>query len=105
MCTMRSTLPPALDDTPSSVPGIILLEQCFRSDHSPRTLDQIRQLSGFDRREAHEDPRVVPVVIRYEESVRRRLQENLAIQKVRAKDEAIEALVHPCKQLAADLQS
>jgi hypothetical protein len=43
-------------------------------------------------------------VIRYEEHARCGPHHNLAIEKVRAKDEEVNALMEPGKQLAADFE-
>ena len=43
-------------------------------------------------------------MIRYEERARCGLHHNLAIEKVRAKDEAVNALMQPSEQLAADFE-
>ena len=94
-----------LDNTRPSVPSIIVLHERFRRDQSPSALDQILQVPHPERGKAHQDPRVVSVVIRYEEDTRRGLHENMAIQKIRAQDEAVNALMYPSKQLAADLES
>jgi hypothetical protein len=58
----------------------------------------------FNGGETHQDPRVISIVIRYEERARRGLHQNLAIKQVRAKDKAVNALMEPGEQLAADLE-
>jgi len=58
----------------------------------------------FNRRETHQYPRIVTVVIRYEECARCRLHHNLPIEKVSAKYEAVDALMYPREQLAAHFE-
>ncbi|HWZ63352.1 MAG TPA: hypothetical protein VNX02_10050 [Steroidobacteraceae bacterium] len=58
----------------------------------------------FDGGETHQDPRVILIVIRYEEGARSGLHQNLTIKEVRAKDKAVNALMEPGEQLAADFE-
>ena len=58
----------------------------------------------FNGGETHQHPRIIPIVIRYEEHARRGLHQNLAIKEVRAKDKAVNALMEPGEQLAADFE-
>lgn len=58
----------------------------------------------FDGGETHQDPGIISVVIRYEECARRGLHQNLAIKEVRAKDQAVDTLMEPGEQLAADFE-
>ena len=55
-------------------------------------------------RETHQDPRIVSVVIRYEECAGRRPHQNLAIEKISTKDEAVHTLMYAREQLAADFE-
>lgn len=80
---------------------IKVLNQRFRRDQSPRAFQETRQLTLFNGRETHQHPRIVSVVIRYEECARCRLHHNLPIEKVRAKYEAVDALMYAREQLAA----
>lgn len=84
--------------------GIIVLDQRFRSNQSPCTLYEARQLTRFNGREANQNPRIIPVVVRYEERGRCGLHQNLAIEKVRPKHEAVNALMQPGEQLAANFE-
>jgi len=43
-------------------------------------------------------------MIRYEECARRGLHQNLPVEEIRAKDEAVKALMEPGEQLAADFE-
>jgi hypothetical protein len=58
----------------------------------------------FNGGEAHQDPRMISIVLRYEECARGGLHQNLPVKEVRAKDEAVNALIEPGKQLAADFE-
>jgi len=58
----------------------------------------------FNGGEAHQDPRIISIVIRYEECARRGLHQNLPVKEVRAKDKAVNALMEPGEQLAADFE-
>jgi hypothetical protein len=44
-------------------------------------------------------------MVRYKEDARCGLNQNLAIEKVHAKDETVNALMHSGKQLATDFES
>ncbi len=59
----------------------------------------------FNSGETHQDPRIISIVIGYEERARRGLHQNLTIKEVRPKDKAINALMEPGEQLAADFES
>lgn len=58
----------------------------------------------FNGGETHQYPRIISIVIRYEERARCGLHQDLPIQEARAKDQAVDALMEPGEQLAADLE-
>jgi len=58
----------------------------------------------FNGGEAHQDPRMISIVIRYKKCARRDLHQNLPVKEVRAKDKAVNALMEPGEQLAADFE-
>jgi hypothetical protein len=58
----------------------------------------------FNRGETHQDPGIIAIVIRYEVRAGRGLHQNLAIKEVRAKDKAVNALMEPGEQLAANFE-
>lgn len=58
----------------------------------------------FNGGEPHQDPRIVSIVIRYEERPRRGLHQNLAIKEARSEDKAVGALMEPGEQLATDFE-
>ena len=93
-----------LDNTFASAPSIVAPNKRFRSNPSPRTLYEAWQLMCFNGGETYQDPRIISIVIRYEEGARRGLHQDLAIKEVRPKDKAVNALVEPGEQLAADFE-
>jgi hypothetical protein len=59
---------------------------------------------GFNGAEAHQHPRIVSIMIRYEECARRGLHQNLPVKEIRAENKAVKALMEPGEQLAADFE-
>jgi hypothetical protein len=87
-----------------SATAIVLGHERFGRNPPPGALEEIRQGTRIDGGETHQNPRVVPIMVRDEEDVRIGLYQDLTVQEIRAKNQAFAALVQPRKELAADLE-
>src|SRR3982074_1200246 len=77
----------------SYLAAIVLRYKRLGRDQPPRALDEIRQRTRIHARETHENPRIVPIMIGDVKDLAVRLQQNLTIQQIRAKDQTLPPLM------------